>query len=494
MKNILIFGGTTEGRIISKLLLKQNLSVDLCVATEYGEQVLEKEKNLNVKIGRLNQNQIKDLYDEKKYSLVIDATHPFAKIISENIFESLKDKVQILKIQRNLNHLDEENCKYFYDIKSCVKELCKTQGNILLTTGSKNLEDFSKDENLKKRLIVRILPSVESLKICNENKIEGKQIIAMQGPFSQEMNEVQIEDYKIKILLAKESGKNGGLDEKILASKNKNIKCFIIKSPEQKNHFCKNYIEVCGLENTVKILNKILNIKISLEKKLNINLVGIGMGNEEGMTICAKNIIENSDYIFGAPRMINAVKTKAKKFPYYLAEDVLKILDKIKNENFGETNISILFSGDTGFFSGAKNLKTELEKFYSSKQNVKLKIFPGISSLSYLSSKFAFDYQDSKIISLHGTKENIWKVKMQNALINHEKIFFLTSGLEDIYKIANLILEISQKNILNCKLFLGFQLSYPEEKIFILSPQECFNIKENGLYCGFIIFDDLPKK
>lgn len=490
MKNVLIFGGTTEGRIIAQVLLKENLNVDLCVATEYGEQVLEKGKNLNVKIGRLNQSQIKNLYEEKKYSLVIDATHPFAKIISENIFESLKDKVQILKIQRNLNHLDEENCKYFYDINSCIKELSETQGNILLTTGSKNLEDFSKDENLKKRLIVRILPSTESLKICNENKIEGKQIIAMQGPFSQEMNEVQIEDYKIKILVAKESGKNGGLNEKILASKNKNIKCFIIKSPKKENHFCKNYIEVFDLENAVKIINQILNTKITLQKKLNINLVGIGMGSENSMTICAKNIIENSDYIFGAPRMINAVKTKAKKFPYYLAKDILKILEEIKNQNLYQTEISVLFSGDTGFFSGAKNLKTELERFYSKNQNVNIKFFSGISSLSYLSSKFGIDYQDSKIISLHGVQENVWKEKLQNALINHEKIFFLTSGFSDIHKIANLILEISQKNILNCKLFLGFQLSYPEEKIFILKAEECFKIQENGLYCGFIIFDE----
>ena len=489
MKNVLIFGGTTEGRIISQILLKQNVKVDLCVATEYGEQILDKQKNLNIKIGRLNQNEIKNLYEEKKYSLVIDATHPFAEIISENIFESLKDTVQILKIKRNLNHIDEKNCKYFDNIKSCVKELKETSGNILLTTGSKNLEDFTKDENLRKRIIVRILPSQESLKICCENKIEGKQIIAMQGPFSKEMNEVQIEDYKIEILVAKESGKNGGLDSKILAAKNKNIKCFIIKSPSQKNHLCKNYIEVCGLENTVKILNKILNTKIILENKLNINLVGIGMGENSSMTICAKNILENSDYIFGASRMINAVKSAAKKFPYYLAKDVVRILDEIQKENFTETNIAILFSGDTGFFSGAKNLKTELEKVYRGKQNVNLNIFPGISSISYLSSKLGLDYQDAKIISLHGISENVWKPKMQNALMNHEKIFFITGGLEDIYKIAKLILEISSENVLNCKLCLGFQLSYPEEKIFILSPEECFKIKENGLYCGFIIFD-----
>lgn len=62
--------------------------------------------------------------------------------------------------------------------------------------------------------------------------------------------------------------------------------------------------------------------------------------------------------------------------------------------------VSILFSGDTGFYSGTEKIKTELNK----NNYKKIRIFPGISSVSYLSAATGIAWQDAKIISIHGKK------------------------------------------------------------------------------------------
>ena len=67
----------------------------------------------------------------------------------------------------------------FADYESCVQALTDTSGNILLTTGSKELAVFAP---LKERLFVRVLPGLESIGLCEKAGIRGKQILAMQGP------------------------------------------------------------------------------------------------------------------------------------------------------------------------------------------------------------------------------------------------------------------------------------------------------------------------
>ena len=105
----------------------------------------------------------------------------------------------------------------FNSNNEAIEYLLKTDGNILLTTGSKEISQFAK---LCDRIFARVLPSVDSINACISAGVASKNIIAMQGPFSRNLNEAIIKELHCKYLVTKVSGKSGGFDEKIEACEN----------------------------------------------------------------------------------------------------------------------------------------------------------------------------------------------------------------------------------------------------------------------------------
>lgn len=366
-EKILIYAGTTEGRTLAEKLAERGIKSDVSVATEYGNQVMEESEFIHVLQGRLDLEQMMRLYEKNNYDLIIDATHPFAQIVSENIKDSVekynktaKNHIMLYRLARNVSgsiiddsadSSPDKNRTSIYEYENsaeCAKALVNTKGNILLTTGSKELGVFCHYEELKKRLVVRVLPGMESLSLCYENGLEGRQIIAMQGPFTREMNTGIIHQYNIKNIVTKESGKTGGVDEKIAAAEQTGTRIFMIKKPSKK------------IYDTEYSLEEIL--KLILPKSIiNVVLAGIGTGDKCGITENVKNAIANADLIFGAKRMIESaygfISNNAKVYQYYLAKDIIPVI----NENAGrDIKAVVLFSGDTGFFSGAKNLRKQM--------------------------------------------------------------------------------------------------------------------------------------
>ena len=207
IQKIAIFAGTTEGRKLSEYLAQAEIAHTICVATEYGEIVLKEHPLVKVHQGRMNQEEIESFLKDKNFTVVIDATHPFAEEITYNIKTAIgKLNVQGIEISyMRLNRDDieqkgngtEENIRYFETNEECAEALTYMEGNILLTTGSKELLKYCISEEMKHRLYVRVLPTMESLSLCMEQGICGKQVIAMQGPFTTEMNEAVIRQYNI---------------------------------------------------------------------------------------------------------------------------------------------------------------------------------------------------------------------------------------------------------------------------------------------------------
>ena len=235
MKEVLVFAGTTEGRLLTERLEKENIPHTVCVATEYGALMLEKHPLRTVHVGRMNQEEIQTFISSGNYAAVIDATHPYAELVTENI-RQVTDAMELpyFRVERvtDVSYLNDDVC-HFKTVEECVRALEKTEGNILLTTGSKELKGFCSSEALKKRLYIRVLPAMESLTICEQNGIKGKQIIAMQGPFSVEMNEAMIRQYHIAHLVTKESGVCGGYGEKLEAAERTDTMVYVIDRREE---------------------------------------------------------------------------------------------------------------------------------------------------------------------------------------------------------------------------------------------------------------------
>lgn len=177
----------------------------VCVATEYGEIVLGEHSHVAVHRGRMDGKAMLAFLREGGYAAVVDATHPYATIVTENIKKAAKDAGTVyLRLKRDTGAGNQEDgITLFDDNASCAAALAHVKGNILLTTGSKELAVYCKDPALKERLYVRVLPGMESLTLCREQGIAGRQIIAMQGPFTEEMNEALIRQFQIACLVTK---------------------------------------------------------------------------------------------------------------------------------------------------------------------------------------------------------------------------------------------------------------------------------------------------
>lgn len=479
MKKAIVFGGTTEGRQLAEKLNLAKIAVVYCVATEYGKDMVLGDSGIDVRVGRLDGNQMRGLFEAENPDVIVDATHPFAEIVKKEIDSavfSYKD-TSFIRVCRDADEVDYTDCAFFEDVDSCEKALESTSGTIFLTTGSKELSAFCKNEALKERLVVRVIPSIESIKICMDNGLTGKQIIAMQGPFSKAMNRIQLKETNAKIMVLKSSGKSSGEAERINAAKEEGVQCFIIRRPVDSS-------EGLSVEDAIKKLEEVLQVslkpnafsEITPDVKCHITLAGFGMGFGS-ITEEVKETIQNADIIFGAARMLSSIECKGKKYPYYLAKDIMPVLnERIEALPYGILNALVLFSGDTGFYSGTKKLRDALK----ADGRIKVTVMPGISSVSALASCIGESYDDAVVMSCHGIEESVWQPKLIDATLHNAKVFTLTSGGKDVRIIGEILCKLEEDYGVKYEIVAGVNL-YSYEKIVTLSAMKCATFPEDGL-------------
>lgn len=478
MKKVLIYAGTTEGRELAEKLAAASVPCICCVATEYGSMVMRQDEAalpelIGVLQGRLSAPEMADLEASGDFLAVVDATHPFAVNVTAAILESeriLREKgiqIPFFRLLRDAGGTLPADCLTYESAGQCADALTGTDGRILLTTGSKELSCFCEDEALCSRIIARVLPGRESIEACYRAGLSGSQIIAMQGPFSEEMNLAIFHQYHIRHLVTKQSGRVGGMEDKIAAAKKEGITCHVITRPQ----------EHMGGMRISEVLHAVLCLADKKERP-RIYLIGTGPGNPSLLTGEARKVIEKADYIFGAARVIEPFTPRKWKKAMYLPAQILPELMKIR----GGT-AAVLFSGDSGFYSGCSSMLGALKNAGFSA----IRVLPGISSVQMLSAKAGIAWQDAGIVSLHGVEPDVWKRDVIQRLKSHEKIFFVTSGAEDV---RELCIFLQGQDMRDAQIVLGYQLSYPEERISRRSVGDMTDFDgKKGLYCGFILRD-----
>ncbi|MBR3331910.1 MAG: precorrin-6A reductase [Mogibacterium sp.] len=471
MKKPLLFSGTTEGRTLSEKLTASGIAHIVCVATEYGGLVMEPSEFADVRTGRMTALEMYDLM-KSEADKVFDATHPYAADVSHNIHTAcLAADKEYVRIERDTDSglfPKDAVIRDFEDAASCARALAETEGNILLTTGSKELSLYAADEDVRSRLYARVLPSRESISLCEEAGLSGKHIIAMQGPFSMETDLALIRQFDIKTLVTKSSGSAGGAPEKIRAAARAGIPVYMIGRPAEET----------GLS-----VNEVLAKHFGIRSRMVIDLVGIGPGGKELLTADAAYAIEKADMLFGASRMVSAYDGR-KAYPYYKAEDIIPVLEKEIPER-----AAVLFSGDTGFYSGAEKFAPALREWaYESGIECDVRVHPGISSFAYLAAKAGVSYQDAKLVSIHGcSSDKRAAAELVNSARYNGKTFVLLSGAEDVKLLGGLLMENGLGDV---RIILGYQLSYPEEIVGVISAEDCGKVDVPGLYTAILINKD----
>lgn len=290
MPKLCVFAGTTEGREIAEFLAEQSADVTVCVATEYGETLLPQGEGLRISARPLPREEMAELFRRERFDLVIDATHPYAKRITESIAATCAGTdTEYLRLLRP-DTAAPENAVFVEDAAGAAEYLDRVDGNILLTTGSRELHAFASVRDFASRAYARVLPMEDSLRACREAGLPPAHILAMQGPFSRELNAAMLRSIGAAYLVTKASGSAGGFEEKIAAAAETGAVPVIIGRPPQR--------EGLSAAETVELLCR----RFGFSAKPEVAVVGLGPGSRAALTGEAREALSRAGCLVGAAR------------------------------------------------------------------------------------------------------------------------------------------------------------------------------------------------
>lgn len=437
MYKFCVFAGTTEGRELAEFLRAQGekISVTACVATDYGETLLESGGNLRVLAGRRNVQQMTELLREGQFDLVLDATHPYAAEVTENIARACeaagREYCRVLRAASAA----PEGTVFVPDNAAAVEWLSAMEGNILLTTGSKALREFTGIRGFAERVWARVLPMEASLQACREAGLPPAHVIAMQGPFTMELNTAMLKAVGAACLVTKDSGGTGGFAEKAEAAEKAGARLLVIGRPPQR--------EGRDLPETVAELCR----RFGLRAEPRVTVAGIGPGSRGGMTVEVLEAIEEAECLIGARRMLEAVARQGQAVYAAVAPEAIAEYIRAHGEY---RRFAVVMSGDSGFFSGTKKLLPLLSF-------CRVRVLPGLSSLSCLCARLGLSYEEVTPVSLHGRSRDIAR-----DVRAHRLVFALVGGEDGA---AALCRRLRDAGLGQVRVHIGEKLGYPEEKL-----------------------------
>ncbi len=231
---IFIASGTQDGRGLVQYLLDCEYKVMASVVTNYGKDLLPKHENLIINDHKLDEQAMSECLKQHKIRVFVDATHPYAANVSQiamNVCKSLD--IPYIRYERAVTPLPDYEKLHLVKTYEEASELCMQLGeNIFLTTGSNRLELFANAaRKYKKHIIARVLPTVASLEICEKAGVLPRDIVAVQGPFSESLNIALYEKYNSNVVVMKNSGTLGGTETKLTAAIKLNLDIVIIDRP-----------------------------------------------------------------------------------------------------------------------------------------------------------------------------------------------------------------------------------------------------------------------
>ena len=485
---ILLFAGTTEGRLITEHLAGKNVSLDVSVATAYGGELLPAADNIRIMQQRLDEGEMRALLRSDGYSLVLDATHPYAQEVTENIQKACREQglrcIRILRSAEDPGTVGTApvHIKYADTTEEAVRMLHDTTGPVFLTTGSKTLPQFMQLPNAADRIFARILPSPEMLQQALDFGLPGSHITCAQGPFSVESNLAATQAVRQRwtgehpdfadaplTLVTKESGQAGGYSEKLEAAAQVSADVIVIRRPQEKadvqecmtlGQTLSLLDELCGqtpIESRLSSEAQCLSASDPQQSPREVFLIGCGMSASQ-LTLEADAAIRSCDLIIGAKRLLEMSAHYEK--PVLCSYDYEKITKHLV-ENAQIRRAAVLFSGDIGLYSGASKLRECLAPY---KNSFRITALSGISSPVHFLNQLGKHYEDIPVVSLHGQSTSVI-----SHLRTQGQLLVLLGKEDDIPSLCWAFLGVGMEDV---RLTVGSCLQSPEESIVCGSPKE----------------------
>jgi len=238
-EGIMLFAGTTEGHALCRWLKSENIRAAVCTATAYGADILRQdglgeEDGIELHAGRLSAEEMLSCMKTVQPFCIVDATHPYAVEVTANIRSAAeKAGIPCFRLLREEEDVPETNVTRVNSVEEAAGLLTGIPGNILLTTGSKELKIFADIPDCAERVYARVLPGSESGRLCREAGFSDSHVIKKQGPFSEKENLETIRKYGITCLVTKETGRAGGFDEKVNAALRSGCRVISVRRPRE---------------------------------------------------------------------------------------------------------------------------------------------------------------------------------------------------------------------------------------------------------------------
>lgn len=198
---------------------------------------------------------------------------------------------------------------------------------------------------------------------------------------------------------------------------------------------------------------------------MNVTLIGMGSGQPENLTLQGLAALRQADLILGARRLLAVLPAGCteNRAAAYRPDEVAELL-----QTSGAENAVLVYSGDTGFYSGASSMMEKLEAL-----GVRARVLPGLSSIQLLAAALGRPWQGWNLVSAHGRTCDPVAECMQG-----RPTFFLTGGSEDP---ATLCAQLEAEGFGDVQGVVGQCLGTPEEKIFRGSVKELAAGRFNSL-------------
>lgn len=465
MKSILIFAGTSDGRMLAEALGAAGIPTIVSAATEYGKSLAARSGNVTVMDKHYDLEELSE-FIKNECSAVVDATHPYAVRITEKLRTAcLGTGIKYLRLMREDSDSIEGDVVAVPDVEAAVNYLKDTEGNIFVTTGSKEISAFAELPDYKERVYARVLSLPQSMELCSSIGLVGKHLICMQGPFSEDLNIGMMRYADAKYLVTKDSGEPGGFEEKLSAAASIGVKVVLITRPTDEK----------GLtaEEIVKELEHITGTDIPIRRR--ITLVGIGMGSRLGITGEGKAAIAGADLLVGAERMLRSFGIPGRpQLKEFLPSKAMPFI----REHPQFRNIVILMSGDVGFHSGTKSFIDSL-----SGEPFDITAVPGISSPVYLCSKLGIPWDDVFLMSVHADAD----ANVVGEVRRRPKVFTLLRGSSSLRRICAQLMEFGLQDV---TVHVGRNLGGEDESIMGFKPGDAPEFEEEGLYVALMVNPD----
>ncbi len=230
--DVLVIGGTSDARAICQQLDAADVRYTLSVATPTGERLAGDIRG-QIRCGRMEWQQMAEWLRAQRTRWVIDASHPYAEVVSQNIVRACASVgVLLSRYQRpeQLSDLRHPLLHVVGDLNEACAVARRLGERILLTTGSKDLAAW-RAGLAEKTLLARVLPVPEVVQHCSDLGFGVGEIFALCGPFSAEFNAAFYRQCRADVVVTKASGAEGGYQEKVQPCLDAGIPCIVITRP-----------------------------------------------------------------------------------------------------------------------------------------------------------------------------------------------------------------------------------------------------------------------